>query len=102
MSAARRVRNHAGRTARRIVACALALSLLVEAVPSARAAGVDGGSNSRIGVVMAAVCGFALKMSIPAPVPWAGVAAGACIFAFLDAALSPDDQAPAQDPPPKP
>jgi len=96
VSAARVVPYATGRTARRIVACALALSLLVEAVPSARAAGVDGGSNSRIGVVMAAVCGFALKMSIPAPVPWAG------IFAFLDAALSPDDQAPAQDPPPKP
>jgi len=54
VSAARVVPYATGRTARRIVACALALSLLVEAVPSARAAGVDGGSNSRIGVVMAA------------------------------------------------
>jgi hypothetical protein len=39
---------------------------------------------------MAVVCGYALKLVLPAPVPWAGVAAAACMFAFLDAAASPD------------
>ena len=108
MSAARVVPDVKGRHSRRlaraqrIVACALALSLLAGAVRTARAEGEDGSSDSRVGVIMAVVCGFALKFAIPAPVPWAGVAAAACMFAFLDAAMSPDNNAPAQDPPPKP
>ena len=86
----------------RLIAGALVLSLLSGTVRSARAAGEDGASESRVGVLMAVMCGFAVKMAIPAPVPWAGVAAAACTFAFLDAAMSPDEAAPAQDPPPKP
>jgi len=74
--------------ARRIVACALALSLVTGGMRSASAAGGDT-SESRVGVVMAVVCGFALKLAIPAPVPWAGVAVAACTFAFLDAMGSP-------------
>jgi hypothetical protein len=46
--------------------------------------------DSKVGVLMAVMCGFALKFVLPAPVPWAGVAAAACTFAFLDAATSPD------------
>jgi len=76
--------------ARRIVACVLALSLITGGIHSARAAGDGDTSESRVGVVMAVVCGFALKLAIPAPVPWVGVAAAACTFAFLDALGSPD------------
>jgi hypothetical protein len=45
-----------------------------------------------------------LKFAIPAPVPWAGVAAAACGLAFLDALAAPDNPAPAPapDPPSKP
>ena len=75
--------------ARRIVACALALSLIAGGTPIARAAGDGQSPESRVGVVMAVVCGFALKLAIPAPVPWAGVAVAACSFAFLDALGSP-------------
>ena len=85
----------------RVAAGVLALSLLSGALRPARAAGDDGTAESKVGVLMAVVCGFALKFAIPAPVPWAGVAAAACTFAFLDAAMS-SDSAPAQDPPPKP
>ena len=85
----------------RVVAGVLALSLLSGALRPARAAGGDGTAESKLGVLMAVVCGFALKFAIPAPVPWAGVAAGACMFAFLDAAMSADN-APAQDPSPRP
>ena len=86
MSAARGVKVV---RARRIIACALALSLVAGGMRSASAAGEDRTSESRVGVVMAVVCGFALKLAIPAPVPWAGVAAAACTFAFLDALGSP-------------
>jgi len=87
--------------AQRIVAGALVLSLFSSAVP-ARAAGDGSTPDSKVGVLMAVMCGFALKFVIPAPVPFAGVAAASCAFAFLDAAMSPDDAAPAQDPPPRP
>jgi hypothetical protein len=97
---ARRLPRHA--SVPRALACALALSLLVGPIPTARAAGGGGGSESRVGVLLAAVCGLALKASLPAPVPWAGIAAVTCMFAFLDAAMSPDDAAPPQDPPPRP
>jgi len=74
----------------RIVAGVLALSLLSGAFRPAQAAGDDGTAESKVGVLMAVMCGFALKWAIPAPVPWAGVAAAACGFAFLDAAMSSD------------
>ena len=46
--------------------------------------------DSKIGVLMAIMCGFALKFVLPAHVPWAGVAAASCAFALIDAATSPD------------
>jgi len=46
--------------------------------------------DSKLGVLMAVMCGFALKFVLPAPVPWAGVAAASCAFALIDAATSPD------------
>ena len=89
MSAARVV------SPRRIVACALALSLLAAAFrPASAGAPTGGGSEtaeSKVGVIMAVACGFALKFVLAAPVPMAGVAAAACSFAFLDAAMSSDD-----------
>ena len=85
---ARRVLAH------RILAGVLALSLLSGGLHTARAASDDGTPDSKVGVLMAVMCGFALKWVLPAPVPWAGVAAAACTFAFLDAATSPDDAGP--------
>ena len=81
-------RGAKGVRARRIVACALALSLVAGGIGPASAA-AEGTTESRVGVVMAVVCGFAIKLAIPAPVPWAGVAVAACTFAFLDAMGSP-------------
>jgi hypothetical protein len=75
---------------RRIVVAALALSMLSGTLRPARASGEDGTAESKVGVMMAMMCGFALRLAIPAPVPWAGIAAAACTFAFLDAAASPD------------
>ena len=74
----------------RIVACVLALSLLAGGLRPARAAGDGDTPDSKVGVLMAVMCGFALKWVVPCPVPWAGVAAAACTFAFIDAATSPD------------
>lgn len=91
------------RAARRLVA--LGLALLVLALPLAPAQANDGEtSDSRAGVLLAAVCGFALKSSLIAPVPWAGIAAVSCLMGFIDAALSPDDPAPPppSTPPPTP
>jgi len=85
--------------ARRITTCALALSLVAGALPARATAGEP--SESKLGVLAAIMCGFALKLAIPAPVPWAGVAVGACAIAFLDALASPDSPAD-QAPPPKP
>jgi len=96
MSAARASVNGRRALTHRIVASALALSLLSGGLRPARAAGggapAEGGSSpdSKVGVLMAVMCGFALKWVIPCPVPWAGVAAAACTFAFIDAATSPD------------
>ena len=96
MSAARAPGFSRNAFAHRIVAGVLALSLLAGGLRSAHAAGggapAEGGStpDSKVGVLMAVMCGFALKFVLPAPVPWAGVAAAACTFAMIDAATSPD------------
>jgi hypothetical protein len=105
MSAARVVHVGEVRPARthRFIACVLALSLISGGVRVARAEGDDTAPGSRIGVLAAVVCGFAMKLVIPAPVPWAGVAAAACGLAFLDALAAPDNPpGPASDPPSKP
>lgn len=88
------------RPARPLVA--LALAVLLFALPLAPARAYEDGttSDSRVGVVLMVVCGLALKSAIPAPVPWAGIAAISCLMGFLDAALSPDEQS--TDPPPAP
>jgi hypothetical protein len=90
MSAARASVNGRRAWTHRIVAGALALSLLSGGLRPARAAGGADAPDSKVGVLMAVMCGFALKFVLPAPVPWAGVAAAACTFAFIDAATSPD------------
>ena len=76
--------------AQRMIVGVLVLSLLSGVVVRTARADGDETAESKIGVLMAVVCGYALKLVLPAPVPWAGVAAGACLFAFLDAASSPD------------
>jgi len=90
MSAVRAPKRPGHLLAQRMIVGVLVLSLLSgSAVRTARADG-DGTAESKVGVLMAVVCGYALKLVLPAPVPWAGVAAAACMFAFLDAAASPD------------
>ena len=86
-------------------AIALGLALLLFTLPLAPARADDGDpADSRVGVVLAAACGFALKFAVIAPVPWAGVAAVTCLMGFIDAAMSPDDPttAPPSTPPPTP
>jgi hypothetical protein len=79
---------------------ALGLAALLFALPLAAAHAEDGETaDSRVGAVLAAACGFALKFTLIAPVPWGGIAAVTCMGAFLDAALSPDESAPAPPPP---
>jgi hypothetical protein len=73
----------------RIVTAALALSLLAGGLRPARASGEGETGESKVGVVMAVVCGYALKFALPAPIPFAGIAVVSCGFAFIDAALSP-------------
>lgn len=82
--------------ARRLAVLALSLSLLATPLASARADDGDA-DESRVGVLLAVVCGISIRAAIPAPVPWAGVAFVSCLFGFLDAALSPD---PGSQPPP--
>ena len=88
-------------TVRRLVVLALCTALLAAPFQSARASAEDAGSRSRVGVLLMVMCGLAAKASIPAPVPWAGVAVLSCLFGFLDAAMSPDAASPpAEDPAP--
>ena len=93
MSAARVLRTPRRHVlAQRVIAGVLVLSLLSGgSVRTARAEDGSGTAESKVGVLMAIVCGYALKLVLPAPVPWAGVAFAACTFAFIDAAASPDN-----------
>ncbi len=79
----------------------LAVLLLLQPLTPRPAAADDGTSQSRVGVALMVACGLALKASVAAPVPWAGIAVVSCLMGFLDAALSPDEHAP-PDPPPAP
>jgi len=42
-------------------------------------------------VLLAVACGLSAKAATVQPVPWAGVAFMACLFTFLDAAMSDDN-----------
>ena len=77
---------------RRLLVFALCASCLLAPLgtPARAAAGDDGTPHSRIGVLLMVACGIALKASIPAPVPWAGIAVVSCLFGLVDAALSND------------
>ena len=86
---------------RRMVVLVLCLALLAAPFRSAHASADDTGSRSRVGVLLMVMCGLAAKASIPAPVPWAGVAVLSCLFGFIDAAMSEDNpNAPAETPAP--
>ncbi len=71
------------------LAALVAALVLAPVVPTARAAG-EPVAESRVGVVLMAACGLALKFALLAPVPWSGVAVVSCVTGLLDAALSPD------------
>ena len=75
---------------RALTALTLVAALLCTPAATVRASASDDGSSSRIGVILAVVCGVSLRAAIPAPVPWAGVALMSCMFGLLDAALSAD------------
>ncbi len=82
---------------RTLTAALLVAALLAAPSAPAWASASDDGSTSRVGVVLMVTCGLALRAAIPAPVPWAGVAVMSCLFGLLDAAMSPDESAPASD-----
>jgi len=82
---------------RAIIAAALVAALLAAPAAPVRASASDDGSESRIGVMLMVVCGLSLKAAIPAPVPWSGIAVVSCMFGLLDAAMSPDESAPASE-----
>jgi hypothetical protein len=79
------------------LAALLIAALLAAPAAPVRASASDDGSESRIGVMLMVVCGLSLKAAIPAPVPWSGIAVVSCMFGLLDAALSPDESAPASE-----
>lgn len=71
----------------------LSLAALACVAPASRAADTPPVSGeSRVGVVMAAVCGVAVRQSLVTPNPLVHAAAVySCGFAFLDAIITPDD-----------
>jgi hypothetical protein len=91
------MRRH--RFAARPLALLLATLLLLQPLTPRPSAAGDLTSESRVGVALMVVCGFAAKATLAAPVPWAGVAVVSCLMGFLDAAMSPDEQAPPSPPP---
>lgn len=46
--------------------------------------------DSRVGVVMAMMCGVSIRITPLAPVPWAGIAAVSCVAALVNAFIEPD------------
>lgn len=71
----------------------LALSLLAvmqSVAAPLRAEELPPTEDHRIGVIMAIVCGLSVRLTLVAPVPFAGVAAASCIAGFLDALADPD------------
>ena len=77
--------------ARRLAALPLAALLLLQPLAPRRAAADELSSESRVGVALMVACGLALKATLSAPVPWAGIAVASCIMGLVDAALSPDE-----------
>lgn len=88
---------HSLRSVRAPLAALLIAALLAAPAAPVRASASDDGSESRIGVMLMVVCGLSLKAAIPAPVPWSGIAVVSCMFGLLDAAMSPDESAPASE-----
>jgi len=80
---------------RRLVVLVLSAACLLAPIGGpARAAAGGSPDESRIGVLLMAACGMALKVALIAPVPWSGIAAMTCAFGLLDAALSEDTSGP--------
>lgn len=78
------------RSLRSRIAAPLAALALLTSVAAVRASDAPVGPQSRIGVVMAAVCGLSARLSPIAPVPYAGIAVVTCAVAFIDAWRQPD------------
>ena len=76
--------------ARRLVLVVALAALLAAPLTPARATGEGDSADSRVGVVLMVVCGLALRATLAAPVPWAGIAAVTCLMGLVDAATSPD------------
>lgn len=75
---------------RRLLPLLLAALLLVLPSVPVRADETGTDPDSRVGVVMIAVCGLSLRASVIAPVPWAGIAFVTCLAGMIDAAMGPD------------
>lgn len=69
---------------------ALVLAVLLAAAAPVRASDASVGPDSRVGVVMAAICGLSARIAPIAPVPYAGIAVVSCAVAFIDAWNQPD------------
>ncbi len=76
---------------RPLVLFALAASLAV-ATPGRAADTPPVSSESRLGVIMAAACGIAVRYALTAPSPFTTAASVyTCGFALLDALVTPDN-----------
>lgn len=69
---------------------AIALAGLLAAAAPAHASDATVGPDSRVGVVMAAICGLSARLTPIAPVPYAGIAVVSCAVALIDAWNQPD------------
>lgn len=78
--------------ARAVVMGALAALLLAAPFMPlvARAEPSGDGTESRVGVILAVLCGMSLRAAVVQPVPWAGVALLSCAGFVIDAATEPD------------
>ncbi len=61
------------------------------APPAARAAADPDAPESRVGVMLAVMCGASARAALTLPVPYAGLAFVSCMGMLIDAATSPDN-----------
>ncbi|MBI5168482.1 MAG: hypothetical protein HZA61_03240 [Candidatus Eisenbacteria bacterium] len=86
--------THSKLARRPIVALALTLLLLAPAPPVARAGDAPEDGGSVAGIFMAIACGASARVAVAAPAPIVVVVtATVCLFAAVDAWMSPDKPA---------
>jgi len=85
--------------ARGFATLALLAALLAAPGRPARASEGDETADSRFGVVMMVACGFSIKASSVAIMPWSGIAVITCLAGLIDAAIASDSIDPAPSAP---